>query len=492
MNSNSNTYKVIKGISSQTLVTLALGIGDIVVFSIMSRLLSKEDFGLFAAISAVTLIFGSLSEAGIGSAVIQKKNADSDYIDTCFSLSFILGLFFSLLLFFFSVPIARLVASDEIAIPLKWMSITILCNSLTSVNFGIIYRKLQFLRVGVINLFSLLVSSTLAIFLAIKGQGYYAILVKSICGAVVTTLVSFILINTKLRFRIERTYVKSIVNFGGWLTLSVLLRNFAQQADKLLMSSFLSVVSLGSYNRPKEFINTISIKLNGIFDTALFPILSGIQDNKNSIRNSFISSLFYMNLFSMILALSFIFNSELIIRIFFGEKWLDLQLIFIILSLSLIFNIDGRLCDCYFRSLALVKYQFFIRIIEFGLTIVCLLIGFNWDILGVSIGVFVANVLTILIKLFVISNRVECNRSESFSIILQSWRFILILVPLYIVCMILLSHTFIGNIAFLCVFIISLIVVFVCFPQIVGQKYFNEVYKNLVLKNISKFAKYLP
>lgn len=72
----------------------------------------------------------------------------------------------------------------------------------------------------------------------------------------------------------------SIVNFGGWLTLSVVFRNFANQADKLLMSKFLSVASLGAYNRPKEFIDTISTKLNGIFDTALFPILSGIQDQK--------------------------------------------------------------------------------------------------------------------------------------------------------------------------------------------------------------------
>lgn len=91
MTEQSNSKKVLKGISSQTLVTLIMGVLEMVVFSIMSRLLSKEDFGLFAAISAITVIFSSLSEAGIGSALIQKKNADTGYVNTSFTISFISG-----------------------------------------------------------------------------------------------------------------------------------------------------------------------------------------------------------------------------------------------------------------------------------------------------------------------------------------------------------------------------------------------------------------
>ena len=44
-NKASNTQKVIKGISSQTLVTVVLGIVEIISFSVMSRLVNKEDFG---------------------------------------------------------------------------------------------------------------------------------------------------------------------------------------------------------------------------------------------------------------------------------------------------------------------------------------------------------------------------------------------------------------------------------------------------------------
>lgn len=41
----SNSQKMMKGISSQTIATLTLGVVEMVFFSIMSRLLTKEDFG---------------------------------------------------------------------------------------------------------------------------------------------------------------------------------------------------------------------------------------------------------------------------------------------------------------------------------------------------------------------------------------------------------------------------------------------------------------
>lgn len=482
MTEQSNSKKVLKGISSQTLVTLIMGVLEVVVFSIMSRLLSKEDFGLFAAISAITVIFSSLSEAGIGSALIQKKNADNGYVNTSFTISFISGSVFALLLIALSGVLSKTIIDESLKIPLMLMSITILCNSLTSVNTSVMYRRLEFLQVGMVNFFALVISSSIAIGLAFKGMGFEAILSKSILHSLTATTLSYFLAKTKYRFQIERKDLGSIVNFGGWLTLSVIFRNFATQADKLLMSKFLSVSSLGAYNRPKEFIDTISTKLNGIFDTALFPILSGIQDQKDSIRNAYHTSLYYMNIFSMLLALAFVFNSSFLIRLFFGAEWMNLLPVFIVLSLALVFNIDGRLCDCFFRSLALVKYQFFIRLFEFILTVGCLLIGFKWDIIGVAYAVLFANVTIIFIKLTIITNKVGSNIGKVVLHILSAWRFCLVLVPMMIMTQIFLPMTYVGDIIKLVIFGILVLTLFILTPTVVGKTYKEGAYQSIMSK----------
>ena len=119
--SRSNSQKVIRGISSQTLVTIVLGVVEIISFSIMSRLLTKQDFGYYAAITAVVAIFSCFSDAGIGSAIIQRKELNKRYINNAFTLSLIFGGVVSLALFFSAGLLAKYITDESMTIPLRLM-----------------------------------------------------------------------------------------------------------------------------------------------------------------------------------------------------------------------------------------------------------------------------------------------------------------------------------------------------------------------------------
>ena len=279
--------------------------------------------------------------------------------------------------------------------------------------------------------------------------------------------------------------VKLIVGFAGWLTLSVIIRNLAHQADKLLMTKFLSVASLGAYNRPKEFITNITTKLNSIFDTVLFPVLSNIQDEKEKMKKSFDLSLYYLNVFSLILSLGFIFNGELIIRIFFGEQWLSLVDLFRILSLFMLLYTDGRLCDCYFRSIGIVKYQFYLRIFELFITVSFLFVSFRWDIIGVAVAILMVQFIMVITKLFIISKHLQHPLIRVFKTIFASWKCSIAVLPVMLLLVHLLPHTLIGNLLLLIGYATTILVIFLMFPSIVGQQYVifghNEIVTKLLL-----------
>ena len=482
----SNKSKVLHGISSQTLVVLIIGIVEIVFFSIMTRILSKEDFGFFAAVSAITIIFSTFADSGIGSAVVQKKKLDDEFKNNAFSLSLIIGFVVSSILIILSGPIANLIIDKTLKIPLMIMSITLICNSLVSVNYSLLQRKLQFFRIGMINLFSLLISIIISVFLAIKGFGFYAIIIKSVLYSILTLILSFCFVKEKFKWNINQKTIKSIWGFSGWLLFSVILRNIGLQIDRLVMGRLLSVTSLGAYNRPKEFIDQISNKLNGIFDTVLFPVLSGIQNDVKSLSTAYKTSLYYMNIFSMLLALTFIFNSQLIIRIFLGEEWISVKFIFIILSINLIFNIDGRLSDCYFRSLGLTKQQFYFRFIQMVLTTSLVISGiFMNKMLGAAIGFTCANFLMVFLKLHYLTSRLLVPFTQVFEILLSSWRFILYIIPIMIFSHYLLPTTLLGDFLNLLIFLLLLFVQFIIFPRVVGEKYYKGAY-HMILTFLKK------
>lgn len=476
----SNTQKVVKGISSQTLVTIVLGVVEIVSFSIMSRLLTKEDFGYYAAITAITTIFASFSETGIGSALIQRKELNKRYIDNAFTLSLLFGGFLSLLLFFLSGPLSKAVVDSSMKIPLMIMSVTLLCNCLTSINVSLMKRKLQFLKLGVLSLISFVIPTVIAIVLAINGNGYYAIIIQAVLGSVLLMLLTYFFAKTRYSLALDKTTFKSIFKFSGWLMASSIFRNIAQYIDRLLMPRLISVEALGAYNRPKDFITKISTKLNGIFDTALFPVLSGIQDEKEKLAAAYRRSFYYMNIFAMLLTLTFVFNSELMIRIFFGEEWMSLRGLMIVISFSLLFNIDGRLADCYLRSLAMTKQQFYFRMAETIIASASVIIGFKWGIMGVALTVMITNMIIKLFKVVYVAWQVEITLGSVLSMLFTSWKFALFVLPPTLLMFFVANHTVWGNILLLAVFAIAVVLVFLVFPTCVGEKYKTEVHNTII------------
>lgn len=485
----SNTRKVVKGISSQTLVTIVLGVVEIVSFSIMSRLLTKEDFGYYAAITAITAIFSAFSETGIGSAIIQRKDLTKRFIDNAFTINLIFGAFLSLLLMVLAGPLAKMVVDSSMKVPLMLMSVTLLSNCLISVNTAQMKRKLQFLRVGVINLIAQVITVSIAIVLAINGFGYYAIIAKGILNDLLVLILSYVLVHTRYNLALDKETFKAIFNFSGWLMASTLFRNLAHRMDRLLLPRLISVEALGSYNRPKEFVGNISTRLNGIFDTALFPVLSGLQDDKKHLRSAFLRSFYYMNVFASLLTLAFVINSELIIRVFFGNEWLELNHLMVAVSATLLFNIDGRLADCYLRSLAMTKQQFFFRVAETIIASVAVVVGYRWGIMGVALSVFLTNSIVKLFKVNYIALKIDVSVAETFTLLFSSWRFMFFVVPPSLLSLLLSNHSLLGNCIVLLVFVIVCILVFIVFPQCVGEQYKEDAYQqilNLIKKRLGK------
>lgn len=476
----SNSQKVIKGISSQSLVTVVLGIVEIISFSIMSRLLTKEDFGYYAALMAIVTVFASFSETGIGSAIIQTKNVTKKYVDNAFTISLFFGTCISLLLFFSSGFLAKIIADTSMAKPLMIMSVTLLFHCLTSIFTSLMHRRLEFLRVGCIQLISLIITTSIAIWLAYKGYGYYAIITKAVLQAFLVFVISFVMCKTKFSLSFDIQTFKSIFGFSGWLMASVVFRNLAHQVDKLLMPKLLSISALGSYNRPKDFIEQISTKLNGIFDTAMFPVLSSIQDAPEKLRKSFRQSLYLLNLFAILLTLSFSINSELIVRIFLGTDWLGLTKIMFILSFVLIFNIDGRLSDCYLRSMGMTKEQFYFRIFETILKIIGILAGYSWGIIGIALSIVITNAISKLVKIIYIGSKIEVSYVEILRTIICSWKFTIIIIPICLMAYFILPDGLWGNIIMLVVFITSVFLLFAFFPKMIGTIYAENLHAKVL------------
>lgn len=484
---NSNTKQAINGMSSQTFVTIALGIIEIGSFSIMSRLLSQEDFGYYASITAITTLFSSFSDTGMGAAIIQRKDITDRFVNNAFTFSFFVGTVLSLILICMAKPLAIGVSDVSMTVPLIIMTIPLFCHCISSVQFSIMKRRLEFMKVGFILMLSTLIASVVAFILAYYGYGYYAIISRAIISSLLGLIFSHFAAHTKFSFVLDKKTFGEIFSFSGWLTASVFLRNLASQLDKLMMTSLLSVSALGAYNRPKEFINHITSKLGGIFDTALFPILSQIQDDNERTKRAYIKSMYILNLFSVVISLGIVFNSELIIRIFFGEKWLTILTTFQILSFYMVFHYDGRLADCFLRSLGLTKQQFVFRTIQVIIYSIGIIISYRWGINGIAVSVVLCDAIMVLLKHVYIAQKIGVSFSEGLTILVKSWKIAMLNLPILIATYIVFSGSVLGCVISLLIFCCTMTIEFLLVPSFVGKQYKNEFYPKLKTVISKKF-----
>lgn len=472
----SNTGKALRGISSQAAVTLVLGVLEIVAFSIMSRLLSKEDFGFYAAINAIVVVFSSLSDTGIGSAIVQKKELSPNYVSNAFTLSFLFGLVSMTVLLVSSIMLPATIIDERMKLPLMLMSVTLLLNCISSVFRSVLHRKLKFLTIGLVQLTSLLLTTIVAVVLAIEGMGYYAIIAKAILGSVISCFLFFILSHTKYFLTLDKQTFRAIFGFSGWLMASRFFSDLSKQIDKLIMPRLMPISELGAYSRPKDFLRTISQRINGIFDSALFPVLSSIQDNIPALGNAYKRSLFSMNLFSLLMSMAFAVNAELFIRIFFGEEWLYLAPVLVVFSFTVFFNASGRIADCYLRSLGKTKQQFIFRILEFITKTFGVIAGSKWGLFGVAVGVTFMECLMKYIKILYAGSLISFSFWQSTTILLQSFKFLFVLLPICVLTYSLAPKGVLGELITACIFIISSATLFLFLPNFVGEKYKNDLY----------------
>lgn len=481
-----NKGKLFKGVSKQTLVTIVMGVLNIAVFSVMSRLLSKEDFGYFAALWAIVTIFQSISEAGLGSAVIQKKNCTDSYYSTAFSLGLAISSFLAVVLFWGAPYLSRLIANETLALPMRVLSVILITTSIESVGRGILIRNLQFLKFGIIQIVSYTVSYGIGIFMAVKNFGLYSLVTAALLNSILICVFVFTTGVKIPKLGIKKSECKEIVSFGGWLTASVIINQLTTQFDKLVLSKWLSPVALGSYSRPSGFVSSINEKINSIIDTTLFPILSSIQDNSKQVAGVLFRSVGLLNSFSIVLASIFFFNAELIIQIFFGHDWLDLTNVLRVISIGVIFSIDARLVDCFFRSLGLVRDNFFLRLLCMFIMISSLYIGAKYGILYTAIAVVSANIISIVIKFGYLCFKLQVSIWEVLTVFIKSLRPVAILCAIGIpfIC---LSTTLAQQWLFAFVFGIVMVVEFFFVPNMVGPAYVNEMggYIDSIKKRLS-------
>jgi len=349
------TAIVARSLSVQAVSIAVQSILMLASITILSRILDANAFGESAAAIAVVAVAQLLSEAGLGSAVVQRKDADDAFIATAFLIAVVFYAVASVALLAAAPLIASLNDSKTMAGLLRCASISLLFAGIGSVPIALLQRRLQFFRLMIVITVSMFLSMlVVAPILALRGFGAWALVIGFTGNVILRAVFAVALARFATWPRWESNAVRHLFRFGAGITLSRVFNYLSQNGYKLVLGRLLGFAPLGYMERTSYVQQMAATQTGTLMDTVLFPVFSRIQDNRLLTQRAYLRAFEAAWCGSCVIGtVLFAFSPE-IVRLMLGDRWMHVAPIMGILFLAFPFLIATRLGDVVLRSRAAV------------------------------------------------------------------------------------------------------------------------------------------
>lgn len=294
-----------------------------IVSIVLARLLMPEVYGTIALITVITTILNVFVDSGMGTALIQKKDADSVDFSTVFYFNMFVCIILYVGLFICSPWIAYFYKDATLTPVIRVLGLTIVISGVKNIQQAYVSKTMQFKRFFFSTLGGTIGAAIIGIWMAYKGFGVWALVAQQIFNAMVDTLILWITVKwrPKKEFSFER--LKGLFSYGWKLLASSLLDTVYNNIRQLIIGRMYTPSDLAFYNRGKQFPDLIITNINTSIDSVLLPTMSQEQENKERVkimtRRAIKTSTYIMAPLMMGLA----FCAIPVIRLILTEKWLS-------------------------------------------------------------------------------------------------------------------------------------------------------------------------
>ncbi len=299
---------------------------------VLARLLAPQDFGLVGMVTAFTGVLGLFRDFGLSSASIQRETVTEEQLSMLFWINILVGCLLAVLALAMSPAIAAFYHEPRLIGVTAALATAFVFNAAGVQHGSILQRQLRFMALSVINTVALLLSTVAAIAAAMLGWGYWSLVIMAISVPLITSAGNWLSARWTPGPPQRNSGVRSMVRFGGKVTLNGLVWYLATNSDKILLGRYWGVEALGLYGRAYQLINIPTDNINSATGEVAFAALSRVQNDPVRLKNYFLKG--YMLVLALTLPISIgcaLFANDLI-SVVLGPKWLEAAPIFGLLA----------------------------------------------------------------------------------------------------------------------------------------------------------------
>jgi O-antigen/teichoic acid export membrane protein len=383
----------------------------------LARILSPAEFGVIAIANMIVYYANNFTNFGLNNALVQKDSINSTHINTVFTLDLTISLVLAILTVLSADRLALFFNIPDVGPVLKWMSLYYVITTFYHIPVVILRREINFKFLTIVEFFEGLLTSIVAIFLALSGYSYWSIVIASLSLPVGAT----VLLMWKTRWLPKLVIgpkMGDLYSFGFWNFIRAQVQLIVSKIDYFFIGRYLDVHSLGLYEKSFELseraMSGVTMPVNSIF----FSTFSRLQNDVKQVKQVFLESVSLLTLISYPVLFGLIGVAPHFVRSCLGEQWEHAIVPLQILSSAGLFRVLLGMVANVNVALGKYKAHTLLNIISAIVFIVLCFTVVESGIIAISWAFLIYSILSFLFSFWLVYSNADVYPLEMFNALL--------------------------------------------------------------------------
>lgn len=173
-------HRTLKGVFWSSIERFSSQGIQFVLSLVIARQLLPSDYGLVAMLGIFMALAQTFIDSGFSSALIQKQNRTQIDYSTVFYFSIIVAIIIYVLFWFLSPFIASFYNQEQLTIITRYIALNFVISSFVIVHRAIIAIELNFRKLTIISIISVIFSGSVSVWMAYNGYGVWTLVAQGL------------------------------------------------------------------------------------------------------------------------------------------------------------------------------------------------------------------------------------------------------------------------------------------------------------------------
>ncbi len=271
--------KVVRGFAWNAAEKIASAlIAFYVSIKILNRV-SPDDYAIYAILVAFVAVFNTFVDSGFSQALIRKKEPTQGDFASAFWFNIAISAVIYGLLVGLSYPAASLFGMPELVKLAPVYYIVVPLWALSIIQNTVLARRFDFRRISAITFISIVVAGAVAVVLAVKGYGVWALVWQRIVQLGLKAVLLWLFGRWKPSARFSGASIREMGGYSSRILATDLINNIYSKIPQFAIGGRVDDTTLGYYDNASKLRDLPVTSTMNAMQAVTFPALANLKED---------------------------------------------------------------------------------------------------------------------------------------------------------------------------------------------------------------------